>query len=175
MRPAEVRVWDPFVRVFHWSLLALFISAWLTGDELDSLHVAGGYAIAGLVTLRIVWGFAGRGHARFASFVRGPRRVALYLVDTLRGRAKRHLGHNPAGGAMIVALLLALAGTTGSGIAMEAGWFGDADWLEGVHEALANLTLVLAGVHVAGVVFASLQHRENLVRAMFTGRKRRAP
>jgi cytochrome b len=172
MRPAEVSVWDPFVRVFHWSIVALFAMAWITGDDFESLHVAGGYAIAALVALRIVWGFVGPRHARFASFVRGPRNVAGYLADTIRLRARRHLGHNPAGAAMIVALILALAATTGSGIAMEAGWFGKAHWLEDVHEALATLTLVLAGIHVAGVIAASLLHRENLIRAMLTGKKR---
>ncbi len=171
-RPAEVSVWDPFVRVFHWSIVILVAMAWITGDDLESLHIAGGYAIAGLLALRLVWGFVGPRYARFASFVRGPRAVAAYLADTVRLRARRHIGHNPAGAAMIVALILALAATAASGIAMEAGWFGKAHWLEEVHEALATLVLVLAGIHVAGVIAASLFHRENLIRAMITGKKR---
>ena len=172
LRPAEVSVWDPFVRVFHWSIVILVATAWITGDDLESLHVAGGYAVAALLALRLVWGFVGPAYARFAGFVRGPRTVAAYLADTVRLRARRHLGHNPAGAAMIVALILALVATTGSGIAMEVGWFGKAHWLEEVHEALATLVLVLAGVHIAGVVAASLLHRENLIRAMITGKKR---
>ncbi|HEY7607658.1 MAG TPA: cytochrome b/b6 domain-containing protein [Alphaproteobacteria bacterium] len=172
MRPAEVAVWDPFVRVFHWSVVALFVLAFVTGDDLEAIHTAAGFAIAGLVALRIAWGFVGSKPARFTSFVRGPRKVAAHLVATIRLRAKRHLGHNPAGGAMVVALLAALAATTASGIALYAGWFGKAHWLEEVHEALANLTLVLAAIHVVGVIAASVLHRENLVRAMMTGRKR---
>lgn len=172
LRPAEVAVWDPFVRVFHWSIVILVAMAWITGDDLESLHVAGGYALAGLLALRLVWGFVGPRHARFASFVRGPRAVAAYLADTVRRRARRHLGHNPAGAAMIVALILALAATAASGIAMEAGWFGKVRWLKEIHEALATLVLVLAGIHVAGVIAASLLHRENLIRAMITGKKR---
>jgi cytochrome b len=172
LRPAEVSVWDPFVRVFHWSIVALFAMAWITGDDLESVHVAGGYAIAGLVALRIVWGLVGPRHARFTNFVRGPRTVLRYLADTVRFRAKRYLGHNPAGGVMIIALIVALAATTVSGIGMEARWFGNAHWLEELHEALATLTLVLAGIHVAGVIAASLLHRENLIRAMLTGKKR---
>jgi cytochrome b len=171
-RPAKVAVWDPFVRVFHWSIVALFVMAWVTGDDWEGLHKAGGYAIAALVALRLVWGFVGSKHARFASFVRGPRKVVAYVADTIRLRARRYLGHNPAGGAMIVALLGALAATVASGIAMDAGWFGKAHWLEDVHEAFANLTLALAAVHVVGVIVASLLHRENLVRAMLSGRKR---
>jgi cytochrome b len=171
-RPAKVAVWDPFVRVFHWSVVALFAMAWITGDDAEGLHVAGGYAIAALVGLRILWGFVGPTHARFASFVRGPAKVAAYAMDTIRLRARRHLGHNPAGGAMIVALLAALAATAASGIAMDARWFGNAHWLEEVHEAFANLTLALAATHVVGVLVASWLHRENLIRAMISGKKR---
>lgn len=75
-RPAEVSVWDPFVRLFHWSVVALFVAAWIAGDDLESLHVAAGYAIAALLALRLVWGFVDPKHARFANFVRGPRQVA---------------------------------------------------------------------------------------------------
>jgi cytochrome b len=152
--------------------VALFVMAWITGDDWETLHIAGGYAIAALIALRLVWGLVGPKHARFASFVRGPGTVMRYLADTVRLRAKRHLGHNPAGGAMIVALILALAATAATGIGMEANWFGNPHWLEDLHEALATLTLVLAGLHVAGVIAASLLHRENLVRAMLTGKKR---
>jgi cytochrome b len=95
-----------------------------------------------------------------------------YLRDALRFRAPRHLGHNPAGGAMIVALLTALAGTAATGFMMTTdAWWG-AQWVEDLHEALANATLVLVGLHVVGVLFASIAHGENLVRAMITGRKR---
>ena len=104
--PPMVRVWDPFVRVFHWSLVGLFALAFATGDEIEWLHLAAGYAIAGLVVLRVAWGFVGPRHARFRDFVRPSREVLAYLRDAVRLRALRHLGHNPAGGAMVLALLL---------------------------------------------------------------------
>lgn len=170
--PATVKVWDPFVRVFHWSLVALFAVAFLTGDDVEWLHLAAGYAIAGLVALRIVWGFIGPRHARFASFVRGPRAVLAYLRDAMRLRAARHLGHNPAGGAMVVALLVLIAGTAVTGHMMTTDAYWGAKWVEEVHEAFANALLGLVAVHVIGVLFASLEHRENLIKAMFTGRKR---
>jgi cytochrome b len=167
-----VRVWDPLVRIFHWSLVVLFTAAWLTGDEIDWLHEWLGYSIVGLIAIRVVWGFVGTRHARFSDFVRGPAKVVSHLAEMTRFRAKRYLGHNPAGGAMFIALLAMLATTTGTGILMTAV-YPKVHWLEEVHEVAANLTLILVGLHIAGVALASFEHRENLVKAMITGRKRR--
>lgn len=171
-RPASVKVWDPFVRLFHWSLVCLVAVAFLTGDEWDRVHIAVGYTIAGLVGLRIVWGFVGSKHARFQDFVRGPRETASYLRDALRSKARRYLGHNPAGGAMIVALLVMLTGTSISGYMLTTNAYWGSKAAEEVHEVFANLTVGLATLHVIGVLAASILHRENLVRAMLTGRKR---
>ncbi|MDA9422082.1 MULTISPECIES: cytochrome b/b6 domain-containing protein [Bradyrhizobium] len=170
--PAAVKVWDPFVRVFHWSLAGLFLLAYATGDEMENVHVAAGYTIAGLVALRIVWGFVGPRHARFSDFVRSPRAVLAYMRDVAMLRAPRHLGHNPAGGAMVVALIVTLIGTCTTGYMMTTGTFWGAKWVEEVHEAFANLTIGLIVVHVLGVLVASFEHRESLVKAMITGRKR---
>ena len=172
-RRDEVKVWDPLVRVFHWSLAGGIAAAWITGDEWDRAHEWIGYGIAALLVVRVVWGFVGSEYARFAQFVKGPRETLAYLGRILRGRAERHLGHNPAGAAMILALLASIAGTALSGWMMTLDAFWGAEWLEELHEALANAILVLAAFHVLGVIHASLSHGENLVRAMLTGRKRR--
>ena len=171
--PATVKVWDPFVRVFHWSLATLFVAAYATGGEIQWLHIPAGYAIGGLVALRIVWGLIGPQHARFSSFVKSPREVLTYLRDVALLRAPRHLGHNPAGGAMVIALLLTLAATGTTGVMMTTDAFWGAEWVEEVHEAFANLTVGLIVVHVLGVLFSSVEHGENLVKAMITGRKQR--
>ena len=171
-QPASVKVWDGFVRLFHWSLAGLFAAAFLTGDESDRVHIALGYAIAGLLALRILWGFVGSEHARFADFVRGPREIAAYLSDAVRFKARRYLGHNPAGGAMIVALIVMLIGTSITGYMLTTDAYWGSKTAEEVHEVFANLTLGLVVVHIIGVVSASILHRENLVRAMITGRKR---
>jgi len=172
MPPATVKVWDPFVRVFHWSVVTLFIVAYATGDEIERVHIAAGYSVAALLALRIVWGFIGPRHARFSSFMRSPSEVVAYLRDVALLRAPRHLGHNPAGGIMIVVLIAMLGATCATGIMMTTDAFWGAKWMEEVHEALANATLALVALHVLGVIATSFQHGENLVRAMITGHKR---
>jgi len=183
---SEVKVWDPLVRVFHWALVAGFFTAYFTEDDLLDIHVIAGYTVLGLVLFRVVWGVIGTRHARFTDFVTGPTTAWQYVKDTVRGTAKRFIGHNPAGGLMIVLLLVSLLGVSFSGLAIYgvdkhagplASWFvgaGEAseDLWEELHEFFANFTLVLVGIHVLGVIVESLAHRENLTRAMVTGKKR---
>jgi cytochrome b len=170
----SVKVWDPVVRVFHWSFAAAVFIA-LMSDEDRALHEAAGYAALALILVRVLWGFLGPRHARFSSFVRSPGAVLAYLKDAAGLRARRYLGHNPAGGAMIL-LLLAMVATAGI-----SGWLSQTDrffgiaWVEDLHRASANALIALIAFHVAGVVFSSVMHSENLMRAMITGRKALAP
>jgi cytochrome b len=190
---AEVRVWDPFVRIFHWLLATTVLIDWIT-DEPRWMHVWLGYVAAVLIVLRVIWGFIGPEPARFSSFVRGPAEVLGYLGGLVRFSSRRYLGHSPAGGAMVLALLFMVAATVATGFVNLAQDEG-AGPLAGVvakverpprvpgqrrppllskqvHETVANITLVLVVLHLGGVVLASVAHRENLVAAMFTGRKR---
>lgn len=170
--PHMVRVWDPFVRIFHWTLVSLFLLAFVTGDEVEWLHLIAGYSIAGLLALRVIWGFIGSSHARFRDFVRSPKAVAAYMRDAMQGREPRYLGHNPAGGAMVLALLAMLTAIATTGFMMTTDSFWGAEWVEDLHEGLVNFTLLLIALHVAGVFWTGLKHHENLVKAMFSGRKR---
>lgn len=185
MEQVEVWVWDPFVRIFHWSLVLTFTVAYLSGEEFEVLHNNAGYAVLGLVLLRIVWGFVGTTHARFRDFVYPPGVVKGFLQDTFRRRARRYLGHNPAGGAMVIVMLLSLVITTLTGIAYygiadSAGPLamlaGSPEWskemLEEVHELFANLMVFLVVVHIIGVILEGRLHRENLVKSMLNGCKR---
>jgi cytochrome b len=182
----ELKVWDPLVRVFHWSLVVAFAMAYFTEEDQLGIHVVAGYTVLGLVLFRILWGFVGTSHARFSDFVVKPASAIQYLKDILGRTAQRYVGHNPAGGAMIVLLLVSLLITTFTGLAAYgagkhagplAAWFvsSSAFWKDAfkeTHEFFANFTLALVVVHVGGVIVESLLHRENLVRAMVTGRKR---
>lgn len=181
----EVKVWDIFVRFFHWTLVAAFSIAYLTEDDFMTIHAWAGYLVGALVVLRIIWGVIGTSHARFSDFVFRPSVALAYVKDVLRFKAKRYLGHNPAGGIMIVAMLISLVLTTFTGMAVYGGGeehagplagvaffqrYGEA--FEEVHEFLANFTLFLVVIHVVGVIFESLLHRENLVSSMINGFKR---
>lgn len=203
---ATIKVWDPVVRVGHWLLVLAFFTAYLTEDDFLTAHVWAGYTVGAIVAFRILWGLIGSRHARFGDFVYRPTTTLRYLADLVRLRGKRHLGHSPAGGAMVLLLLLSLAGTVGTGLQLYAveknagplaGWTtpaaetgapttargergherrerrgraGDGRWEE-LHEGFANATLALVVLHLLGVILASRVHRENLVAAMFSGRK----
>lgn len=211
-RGGMVKVWDPLVRIGHWVLVAAFFTAWFSGEESESLHAWAGYVVGGIVLLRVPWGFIGTAHARFADFVKGPGEVIAYL-RSLASRSPRHyLGHNPAGGLMVVALLLSLSAAVWTGLelyaveenagplaALEATTLptpvpaaiadekpgrsagarrgredeADEEFWEELHEFFTTLTLVLVGLHVAGVLASSALHRENLVRGMITGWKKK--
>lgn len=207
----QVKVWDPFVRFFHWSLAVAFLLAYFLEPEEGTLavHVWAGYAVGGLVLLRVVWGFIGSKHARFSDFLFSPFTALRYLGGLFRGRSKRYLGHSPAGAWMVFSLLAALLVTVFLGMGLyaqgqnrgplapffgamagvslvaapayadedEGGDVGErtegaTDLFEELHEVAANVTLILALLHIGGVVLASLAHHENLARAMVTGRKR---
>lgn len=211
-RPSDsLYVWDPLVRVFHWSLAVFFFTSWLTGEEESDIHIWSGYAIIGLIGFRLLWGFVGTRHARFSDFVHSPRQVFGYLKSLTTGKPEHYTGHNPAGGYMVVLLLAMLALTTWSGLNLYGAeghgpLAGDAtslslvnaahadddeygereeeenegehsedeaaeEFWEEIHETAANLTLALVFIHVFGVIVSSRLHRENLVKAMFTGRK----
>lgn len=166
-----VKVWDPLVRLFHWSLAVCVLGAFLV-EEGDRAHQLLGYTALGLVAFRLLWGVVGSRHARFTDWVRGPRAVAAYLRERRAGTSRRRLGHNPAAAVMI---LLLLAGVSAVGM---TGWmqtwdaFWGVEWLEELHEALAYGLLAFIGVHVLAALVESVHYRENLIAAMFHGRKR---
>ena len=170
MRPALIPVWDPMVRLFHWSLVGIMAYEFL-GESGDNLHRTLGYVALGLIAFRLVWGFVGTKHARFSDFVKSPLVVFDYVKSIVTGHPRRYLGHNPAGGAMVIALLVMVALVSGTGYAMRTEALWGQEWIEELHEGLANFMLFFIAAHVIGVIAASLQHKENLVRSMVTGKK----
>ena len=188
----EIKVWDPFVRIFHWTVVVSFFIAYITEDEVMWLHELAGYTILVFVIARVLWGVIGTRYARFSNFIYKPSTVKQYFKDSLHFKPKRYLGHNPVGGVMVILLLVMLALTSWSGMEAEEtseisafniefvkSAFANGDknggnevWEE-IHEFFANATLFLVFLHVAGVIFSSIVHGENLVRSMITGRKRK--
>lgn len=167
-----VHVWDRLVRAFHWLLVAGFAAAWLTGDEWETAHIWIGYAVAALITMRIFWGFVGSRYARFTNFIRPPGVVLAYAKDIAAHREKRYIGHNPAGGAMVLVLLVLLFVVSITGWLMTTDTFWGSEIMEELHEGAVNVTLVFIGLHIVGVLTASRRHKENLILAMWTGLKR---
>ncbi len=166
----KVKVWDPLVRAFHWLTLVAVVVAFISEDWRE-VHEFAGYFVMGALAVRIVWGLIGTKHARFSDFVPSPRGLLDYLKGTLHGQETRYLGHNPAGGAMVVALMATLVAVCVTGWMMGLDAFWGAEWVEEVHEGTTNVLLGLIGLHVAGVLWSSYRTRENLVRSMVTGVK----
>ena len=171
---ATVRVWDRAVRVLHWTLVVSLALSALGLVALFGVHQPAGYVALAAVLLRVMWGVFGSGYARFAQFVHGPRAALRYARAVAARRERRFIGHNPLGGWMVVALMLCVIGLALTGwLYTTDAFFGD-ETVERVHLALAWTLLGLVVAHVAGVIFTSLRHRENLVAAMFSGTKRAA-
>ena len=181
-----VNVWDPFVRVFHWTLVVSFFIAYITEEDYLTIHTYAGYTILALLISRIIWGVVGTRHARFSDFIYSPKTIKAFVKDTIFLRAKRYIGHNPAGGAMVILLIISLLATTFTGLAVygieeQAGPLSSlytqhdsfwGDFFEETHEFFANFTLFLVFIHVAGVIVESFIHKENLVRSMIHGKKK---
>lgn len=165
-----LNVWDMPIRLFHWALVATIAAAFLSSEEDSAIagwHIAAGWVAAVLIVFRLVWGVVGGEHARFANFVR-PARAIAHLKGLASGRVERTAGHNPAGGMAVLLLLASIAAVVATGWLALQGGEGD------LHEAIAWFLLGLIGVHVAAVIATSILSRENLVRAMVTGRKKAA-
>jgi cytochrome b len=188
----KVKVWDPLVRIFHWSLVAAIVSAYLSEHDWFAMHIWSGFTVTGLVAFRLLWGFIGTEHARFRGFIYGPRPVWGDLKALLAWHPNRYLGHGPSGGAMVIALLALLTAVILTGMQLYAvaeysgpfvaiqdavtGVFGEAAgskyFLADLHGIVVNITLLFVFVHVSCVVLVSLALGENLPLAMITGKKR---
>ncbi len=180
--PVQRLVWDLPLRLTHWALVVCVAGAWAThyaGTEWFAWHRRFGYATLVLVTFRIVWGFAGTRHARFASFLRGPRAVVAFLRD--RGSVAT-AGHNPLGALSVIAMLAVLLVQAVTGlysndeIANAGPFFGwisqeTSNRVAAVHEANSNVLLALIALHLVAIGWYTVRVRRPIVRAMLTGRK----
>lgn len=179
MNPSQathsVQVWDPFVRVFHWSLVACVILNYFVVEDGEALHQWLGYIATALVCARIVWGFIGTRHARFADFFPTPKRLASHLRQIVSGKPDFHPGHNPVGALMMLALITLVLGLGLTGFLQSTDTFWGVEWMQELHEVLASTLIALAGLHALAAIVMSRVERTNLVAAMITGVKIRKP
>ena len=168
----SVTVWDPVVRIFHWTVVAGCLANLFIVEDGGRAHEVIGYAVAAVLVVRVVWGFVGTRYARFSDFVPGPRRLGEYLALVARGQEPRQVGHNPAAAVMMLVLMALLAAVSVTGWMATLDVFWGVDWVEELHEGTAEAILWLALIHAGAALYESMRHRENLVWAMVTGRKR---
>ena len=189
--PPKIRVWDLPLRLFHWILVAGFVSAYLTAKyRLGDIHALIGYALCMLLAARIFWGFFGSRYSRFSSFIFSPAETWSYARSMFgKHPVKHYFGHNPAGALMVFTLLALLAAIFTTGLLTLAvidfdgpllglePYFSDAASyaVQDAHEWLVNGALALVVLHLTGVVGGSIQHGENLTLAMITGKKHQQP
>ena len=167
----SVAVWDPLVRATHWTVAALVIGQLTVIDDDWALHEWAGYLVLGLVALRLAWGLVGPRHARFSAFPPSLKAARAHLADLWQGRHRLYLSHNPLGALMAYNLWASLIAVCVTGVMLTLDAFWGVEWVEEVHEVVANWVLVSILLHVAGVIFETRYSRVNLVRAMITGTK----
>ena len=168
----KIYVWDLVVRSFHWITVISFVLAYILVDNRD-LHKFFGYTLTTALAIRLAWGFVGSYHAKFWNFIPSPTHLRSYIRATVRGDEPRHLGHNPLGAMMIVALIVMLSAISVTGWMMGLDRYWGEEWVEELHEIVVNITLFLIALHLGGVIYSSLKHKENLVLAMISGWKKK--
>lgn len=167
----KIMVWDPVVRLFHWSLVAAFAANVFFTRPGRDMHRYVGYAVAALIVLRLIWGLIGSKHARFADFPPSISAALDHLGEFATGRRNRHLGHSPLGALMIYNLILTFIGIAASGYAMTTVTFFGVDWVGELHEVLVTWAEISVVLHIGAVIFESKRLGVNLPRSMVLGYK----
>lgn len=183
-----VVVWDRFIRIFHWSLGLLMITAYFSATyHFMEVHEIAGYLLCVLIPLRLLWGFIGTTYARFSNFLFSPRTTLAYFVKIVTNQPGHYLGHNPAGAVMVYVLLASIITLLLTGLMtlscidiegpLQAFAYSISDTKcfqnQSFHESFGNFFWWFIAAHLAGVISASFQHKENLAKSMLTGRKQR--
>ena len=167
-----VQVWDLPLRIWHGALAVCVLVAWVTPNAYDALHRLAGYSVIALLVFRLIWGFAGPRYSRFRMIGARLRAAPRYIWNLRRGVTGRYIGLNPAGTAILVTLLVTLAVSAITGAMQVTVTFFGVWWVEDTHTYASDAVIILVAMHVIGVVVMGILQRQNLVRAMLTGRKR---
>tara|TARA_R100001244_G_scaffold44182_4_gene39853 strand:+ start:2301 stop:2921 length:621 start_codon:yes stop_codon:yes gene_type:complete len=174
VRSQRIKVWDPLVRIFHWTVALGTIANLTVLRHVEDPHIYLGYAMVAALLVRLIWGFVGKGHARFSAFVPGPKKLLGYGAALMARREPRYIGHNPAGAIMMLVLMALVAGLGITGWMMGSDQFWGEPWVEELHETLANIIIGAAVLHVGAAIVESVRQRENMPWSMITGYKRAA-
>lgn len=167
----QENVWDIVVRLFHWSLVICVLSNLFILEAHQDSHTWIGYTACGLIAIRMVWGFVGTRYARFSNFFPTPSRLRTYYTQIRSGDRTHFPGHNPLGALMMLTLMGLVIALGVSGYLMDTDEFWGEEWLENVHEWLANILLAAIIIHIVAALLMSRIEHVNLVRAMITGIK----
>jgi cytochrome b len=179
-----VRIWDIPIRLFHWAIVILLGTSWITEKQgWMELHFLAGYSLLALLLFRLVWGFVGSQTARFTSFLRNPLAVLRYILRLHRRGPDTELGHNAAGGWMVLVMLVLLAVQVGTGLCANDDGINEgplfdyvgkewSDWLSHIHAVNFSLIQIMVSLHVLAVIAYALVKKHDLVRPMVTGVKR---
>ena len=168
-----VRVWDPFVRIFHWGLVSCVVLNYFLVDDGEGLHQWTGYIACGLIVSRVVWGFVGGQYARFENFFPTPARLRAHVAAVRDHKREFQPGHNPLGAVMMLALMTLVLALGVSGFLQTTDAFWGEEWLQDLHAFLGSALISLAGVHVGAAIVMGRLEGVNLIGAMITGVKRR--
>lgn len=174
MSTSTVRLWDPVVRVFHWSLAGAFLANYFFTEEGEDWHRWFGYYAVAWLAIRLVWGFVGTPAARWADFWPTPARVVAHLRALVSGEPYHRLGHSPLGALVMILMMALMLGLGVTGFLMEeVDYFWGADLPQEIHAFFANALMGLVGLHIAAALYESHRLRENLPLSMITGKRRR--
>ncbi|MGP0173912.1 cytochrome b/b6 domain-containing protein [Pseudomonas sp. NCHU5208] len=173
MSSSTVRVWDPVVRLFHWSLAGAFLANYFFTEEGENWHRWFGYYAVAWLAIRLLWGFIGTPAARWADFWPTPARLRAHAGALFSGKPYHRLGHSPLGALVMILMMALMLGLGVTGFLMEeVDYFWGADLPQDIHEFFANALMALVGLHIAAALFESYRLRENLPLSMITGKRR---
>ncbi len=173
MTKATIRLWDPLIRLFHWSLVFIFVANYFVNEQGDDWHQWLGYTAVAWLVVRFLWGFFGSSAARWSDFFPTPARLASHARALTRGHVYHRLGHSPIGALIMILMMLCILALGVTGYMMqEIDYFWGTEWVETLHGTIANSLAALVVVHIAAALFISYRTRENLPLSMVTGKRR---
>lgn len=174
MPTSTEKLWDPLIRLFHWSIAAIFFANYFINEAGEDWHQWLGYIAVAWLLVRFIWGFIGKGAARWADFFPTPQRLSVHIKALVKGEAYHRFGHSPLGGLVMILMMLCILclGITGF-MMQEVDYFWGEDWVENLHAWVADTLWILVLIHLLAALFESYRTKENLPLSMITGKRKK--